>query len=198
MASPFHGRVGAIYIGQTSALECSAATITITDDAKLDFSATNDFSIEMWLNHCDDGVAGFLLSKYNTAGLTGDSVDSDFTTAGYTICCDATPRFVVADGTSDNTTSAIGSAFNNEQPVHIVATRDADSDISLFIDGVFADSTSDKTTGSLANAQNLIIADPTDSIDFGLLSLTIYNKCLNSTEVSDLYAGRSGALDNIV
>lgn len=177
-----NGYVGAFYLNKQWALGVSDATeyAFVSDDASLDFGATDDFSVEAWVrvNAADVNSDHEIVAKHDPTGTgTGwklASSGSDFT-------------FETGDGSTTVTTV---SAFGNETSdwTHLVGVRDADAGQILYQDG--EEESSDSTaTGNLSNSENLIFGEDISDVTQYVGLVRVYDRVITVSEVSDLYNG---------
>lgn len=148
------GKFGKAWNG-TGALWLSRA-----DDADFDFAAADDFSISMWVKS-DDAV-----NDSNNRYL----IDKESASAGYAIYFEANtgiPIFGIDDDTISfpEDSASAGSDFYDATWHHIVAIKTGTSRIDIYIDGILRGSDASlSATGSLANADSLIVGD-SDGVD---------------------------------
>jgi len=179
---PIAGYNGAFYASRRNCLQFDAAgeTLTVIDPAggELDFAATDNFSIELWVQVAAVGN-GLLLDKYDATDL------------GYKVEVAANVLvFTIGDGTF---TPAItgGTAVNDGLWHHVLCVRDVSLDVlALYLDGASdAVAVADTTTGTLATADNLVVG----STDTGNLrrvgQVRVYNTDLTAAQAVDLAIG---------
>lgn len=173
------GKYGKAFNG-TNAVWASRA-----DDADLDFSETDNFSISLW----------FKSDSANNPGATEYVVNKAASNeAGYAIYANTSGNLCF--GIDDDTTWTPDVASCTPTDVydatwhHLVAVRDILTDTNyLYIDGTLRDSDNDTTTATLANSQSFLVADR-DSTDNGdefagdVDELKVYRSALTVSQVA--------------
>jgi len=193
--SAFHGRTGAVYIGQPYCLELSNdASTTVADDSVFDFHNTN-YSIEVWFSSSSNPAAKTnIISKRNGAA---DTICSD---AGWEAIIRPDGKFhVVCDNQSGNsdTVSSTSSDICDGTLKHLVYTQDASTafgTVKIFVNGEFDNSDTQYTPD--INDSDIIIGG--SGGECFLHQLRIYNDDLSNAEISDLYKGRKAARNKCV
>lgn len=180
-------------IGQALTFDGVNDYVNVPSQSSIDFGASQDFTISVWVKTTQAGVAGqypMIVNKMEGFGgppqfgyeISLHSQDTDPTWA-MEICSSGSCSVVhseqdIADGTWH----------------HIVAMRSG-STVSLYQDGGFVRSTS-ASAGTLANVQPLNIGRETDGSQYyfngSTDELRIYNRALSIAEVKQLYMNGGG------
>ena len=187
------GHRGAFYSSRRMCLQLEAAdeTITVSDPAggELDFALTADFSIEMWVKIAvvDDGL---VLDKYSA------------TDYGYMIEVDGTGHFEFTIGDGTNTPSIVGgTAVNDNKWHHLLCVRDAsvNDKLYMYLDGASdAAGVADTTTGTLANAEDLVVGPTDTECHRDVIMFRIFDSAISAANAAKLYAGDWPQLDAYV
>ena len=176
-----NGHNGAFYSQKRNCLDYSGATTvcTVTDPAggELDFSATDDFSVEVWFKLGGDKE---LLRKRTGAD------------AGYLLEVSSNKLVFTIEDTGTNTVGITGgTSVNDSKWHHVVAVRDyaTNDKLYLYLDGASdATAVSDTTSATLATAANLLIGEATAQDAYIGLG-RIYADAVSAAEAASLYAG---------
>jgi len=183
----FHGRTGAVYLGQEDsvALVTNGQTLTIADNAAFDFGKTDSFTLELWATI--SATANYHLTKDRGNGGIGWDLE------------DIAGELSLATADKGNpTVSLIGLSYGDSLPHQFVFSRNiTTTKLYAYQDGAFIASSASFTTASdLSNTSDIIFQ--TDGGDWYMQQFRIYNKALTVTEVSDAFLGERVAADNIV
>lgn len=166
--------------------------ITVADNETLDFGASDDFSISLWLNTTST-ARQFLVSKYAGGGAAGYYFDISEPSTGLKGHLHAALYGTGGTGASPN--AATGNVSDGKWH-HVVYTKNSTADkVYLYVDGHLVNNTTDTTTGGHVNAQPLYIGDyVVGSIPFNgtIDEFAIYNRTLDPSEILDHY--KRGAL----
>ena len=186
--SAFHGKVGGIYTGQTTSIKMDALgdTITIPDNAALDFDSTTSFSIELWGKFGAISTSNYLIKGDPSAEAGWSLADSNASKINFTTYDKGTPSVLLA--------GVIGTT----KVAHAVFVRNVSTaKLYAYSDGAFSTSSATFTVSSdLTNASNLVFGGGAAS--WYLQQARIYNTALTAAQVSDLYLGQKVAGDNLV
>lgn len=168
----------------------SSDKVTFSDDADLDFSATNTFTITGWFRHPTIATnPDYMVVKHqaSTAGGYKVYMDSDGDIA-FGIDDDGTwgPEDVVGDDQSKN--------YDDNQWHFFAAVKDGTTGIYLYVDGILIDQdTSLIATGTLANAASFYLgidADGTANAWDGFLDeIKIIRQAKTALQVATDYLG---------
>ena len=171
-------------VGSCYSFDGSDDFIGVSNAETLNFSATQNFSIELWFKSIAGG--NYLLEKGNSGSTSGYSLFFSSTTLTFRIRgVDSTnqPSVTVANS------STVPMLDNNWH--HIVATRDNYTDtLYLYVDGVNRSFASDTSVGLVGRQADLIIgADTslTNNWDGLIDQVKIYNRTLTAQQVASLY-----------
>jgi len=132
--------------------------VKVTDNPRLDFGASDSFTISMWftLPYSTTNSRG-LISKYESTGADG----------GYQIRVDANGKVVVEisdDNTTfpkDSVTSSV--SYRDSKWHHVAAVKDGATSLKLYMDGVLEGTDSSiATAGALSNNDLLYMGDAND------------------------------------
>jgi len=163
--------------------------IEVPHDPSLNFSASDAFSIELWIK---------------TSAITSQTFVSKFTsgvgTPGYLLQMTSDGKIVwdIQDTGFSNVVGSENVADNTFH--HIVAVRDVQSDqLQIYVDGILDASATDTTTGTLSNTRNLYVGRRDASLGIvepfnGTIDeLRIYRRALTFDQIALLYAdGNAG------
>ncbi|MEZ6256051.1 MAG: DUF2341 domain-containing protein [Patescibacteria group bacterium] len=172
-----------------------------TDPSNIDFAAGESFTVQAWIKHPTISTsADTILAKYNAStGADG----------GYklTMESDGDIKFGIDDDdTSFPTVAATSTAatYDDNNWHFVTGVKNADTDISLYIDGVLITSTNiGSTTGPISNTDDLFVGIDGDGsgedwqgyID----EVKIYPYARTQAEINtDFVVGRSAAGDTAV
>ena len=157
--------------------------IEMADNANLDFDATTDFAVAVWLSPDACGTDGpFVLNKGTAAG-TFYQIRLRTTSCRILVSVDDGPD--VVNSTDD------GAALTNASWQHLVVNFDIDGNMTRYLNGV-STGTADalSTIGDLTNVNVLRVSLNTVSAwDGQMADLRIYRRLLRASEISELYAG---------
>ncbi|NUM36496.1 MAG: LamG domain-containing protein [Candidatus Brocadiae bacterium] len=162
--------------------------LRITNASQINFSRTQDFSVAFWVK--PDVVQPYTVNSDN------DMVEKWSGTSGYPFVV----RYINQKSSSNgrvsaaryNGTTSAGTSSNDTihdgQFHHILFTKTG-STLSLYIDGIFQNSTTDLTSGDTTNTSDLYIASRGGNINFfaGTIDdLRIYNHSISTLEMQEL------------
>ena len=172
--------------------------VKVIDNPKLDFAASNNFTISMWFTQPYSTIGSTaLISKYESIGSDG----------GYQIKI-GTDGKVVVEISDDNTTFPKDSvtssvSYRDSKWHHVAAVKNGTTSLLLYVDGVLegTDSTI-ATTGSLANNDLLYIGDANDGTTGNWLGhideTKIYRYARSAQEIeNELYGTNPGGATSL-
>lgn len=162
--------------------------LTTTDPSDFDFAASNDFTLTTWAKTSGDASSMFLISKV------------DGTNGGYKLYQDSSGNYCFdidddSSWTPDDSTCTSGTDYGDDEWHHISAIKNGTNSISIYIDGVYANSdTSIATTGTLVNSSDFYIGidsdESTGNFTGQLDDTKIYNYARSPGQiVEDMNAG---------
>ncbi|TAL50590.1 MAG: DUF2341 domain-containing protein, partial [Methylovulum sp.] len=164
--------------------------VSKSDDAKLDFVAADNFSIQAWVRRNGASSANnFILSKAQT-GYTGYKLYQD---ASGDYCFD------VSDGTNTDTACTSAVDFDDDKWHHVSGVKTGTTKIELFVDGKLRASDSTiAATGTLANTGTFYTGVDLDGISnewFGFIDeVKVYNYARSAAQVQLDYNSKAAAL----
>jgi hypothetical protein len=176
------GHNGAFYSQKRSCHDQSnnGADCVISDPSggELDFSDTDDFSIEIWFNAA--GAKELIRKRTGTA-------------AGYLLEVDGSGnlKFTIEDTSANEVSITGGSTVNDSKWYHVIAVRDHSSNdkLYLYLDGSSdATAVTDTTTATLATASNLTIGEQS-ATDAYIGAVRIYAVAISASQASSLAGG---------
>ena len=143
----------------------------------------NDFTVSVWVkpeSTQEEAQVGIIIGGYYSSPYYGIRYQN------------SRARFLIYDGTQNPNIPS--NLINDGAWHHIVGVRDVGADtLSLYEDGVQISSIEDTTTGSIEFTNSFHIGRDRDSWFNGTIDeVIIYNKVLNSSEVSELYNSGAG------
>ncbi len=150
----------------------------VTDHSGLDFGGAKDFTIMAAVRY---SVAGA-----GTDYIVAKKVDNT-TGAGYHVLHDASQSvFKLGDGAFNP--QVIGTRGPDDTLEIVVGVRDAGADeISAYVDGEFAATSTDTTTATLANAMDLIIGatshGPGQFFEGQIIAIVLWRRILTPAEI---------------
>lgn len=161
--------------------------VEVSDNNNLDFSDSQDFTIEAWINRESFTTDDTIIAKKN------DQISD----AGYILYIDDVNddvNFVVSDGIDSFLVNG-RTQITTTGWYHIVAVFDDDlaSGTTIYVNGVQDEESESGTlanVNSLANALNLRIAEESDAgepFDGKIDNVKIYNYAVTSSQVKKLY-----------
>ena len=165
----------------SSSLDLSDSFLSASDPSDLDFTATDNFTLETWAKTSGGSSNMYLIDK------------KDATNGGYKLYQDSSGNycFDIDDDSTwspDDSVCTSGIDYGDDEWHHITAIKNGTSSISLYIDGVYANSDSSiATTGTLVNTGDFRVGVSwIGSLD----DIKIYNYTRNSKQITeDLNAG---------
>jgi len=172
--------------------------VKVTDNPKLDFAASDNFTISMWFTQPYSTTGNkALISKYESVGSDG----------GYQIKIDTNGKVVVEisdDNTTfpkDSVTSSV--SYRDSKWHHVAAVKNGTTSLLLYVDGVLegTDSTI-ATAGSLANNDLLYVGDANDGTTTNWLGhideTKIYRYARSAQEIeNELYGTSPGGATSL-
>lgn len=174
--------------GSGIAFAASNQHVTIADDSDLDFAASESFSIETWFKHDTATATQTIAAKLESTGTDGGyklkmEADGDIT-------CETDDDD--ADTTIDDTATTTAATYDDNAWHHVVCVYDVtNTDLIIYIDGVYTASDTSTTTNSLANDDAFFygIEAATGSEDWvgSLDNLHIYRYARSQSQVSYSY-----------
>jgi len=175
------GYNGAFYSQKRSALDYSGATTvcTITDPSggELDFSATSDFSLEVWFKSGGDKE---LIRKRTGAG------------AGYLLEISSDKLVFTIEDTGTNEVDITGgTSVNDSKWHHVIAVRDyaTNDKLYLYLDGSSdATAVTDSSSATLATSANLLIGEASAQ-DAYIGLARVYSAAISAGQASTIYGG---------
>lgn len=151
----------------------------------LDFGASQDFSIAMWVKKS--------VSASAYANILSNQVSVFGTHPGFALTTDQyADRWVATLSDGTHTAQVTGGLIADQQWHHLVATFDRDGLLSLYQDGAFVANTSLASVTNVTTGQPLSIGDYTASGNAfagSLDDLRIYNRLLSANDLSILSGG---------
>lgn len=168
----------------------SGDKVTFSDDADLDFSATNTFTVSGWFRHPKISTnPDYLVTKHQSSVAGGYKIymdtDGDIS---FGIDDDGTwgPEDVIGDDQGKN--------YDDNRWHHFTAVKDGTAGIYLYVDGVLIDQdTSLAASGSLANAASFYIGIDADgssnSWDGFIDEVKVVRQVKSAAEVKAEYLG---------
>lgn len=185
------GKFGQAYQGASDA----RATRTDDADGRLDFIATNNFTLSTWFKRSTISADEYLLSKISSNGAYGYDLYMD--SSGDIV-------FGITDQTgaapNEETIGNLGRDYDDNVWHHAVAVKTGTSSIRLYVDGVeIASDTSLAETGSLANdgifrVGDLNSTDGTDEFLGSIDEIQIFRSPLTLEQIKVLYNQGSSAV----
>ncbi|MBI5133757.1 MAG: LamG domain-containing protein, partial [Thaumarchaeota archaeon] len=169
--------------------------INVSQNASLNFSSTDSFSISAWFKTPYIRTGTNLLSKGNPDSAPGYELETDSSTDAL--------DFTIRGGSNAATASIANSSatpiFDNNWH-QVFAVRDVGSDqIFIYIDGIFKSSAADTTTGDIGSDEDLIIGASNSlsgnwngSID----EVRMYNRSLSAEEILAIYTAENNGFGN--
>lgn len=169
-------------LGQAMSFDGSASFVNLGNISTANF-ASNDFSVSIWFKTSISSGVKYLIGKRNAC----------FHESFWNISVDANSGGVLTaeidnNNVNYNVVNSIG-AVNNGQWHHAVITRSG-TVMTVHVDGIFSNSGSTAGITNVSNASNLNFGTGPCSGGFFFGSIDevrIYNRALNSDEVSRLY-----------
>ncbi|MBX7165519.1 MAG: LamG domain-containing protein [Pirellulales bacterium] len=121
--------------------------LSAADDNRLDFGATDSFTVELFFQTTTTAERGLMQKQQGFSGTQLYQIFMDHGNVYFDIRDNSTSHLT-------RTTSPLD--YNDGQWHHVAGVRDVAADeIRLYVDGQFVDSATDITTGSLANSGTL-------------------------------------------
>lgn len=178
-APPFN-QFSTIFDGVDEQIDCG-------NDSSLDFDRLDPFSISLWLKTNSGSSTRILVSK------SGSSSSSP----GYEIQLKASNKFLceLVSGTSNLIQVQSNTTFTDGLWHHFVLTYDGSSTasgVTFYVDGssIAVTINDDSLTGSILNIRSFkmaVIGTASRFYDGNLEEISVWNKELNSSEVSEIY-----------
>jgi len=157
--------------------------IDVPSHTDIDFDTDENFTISFWFKTADTG-AEEMIEKQDVTG--GAAIFMQIR------CPDAAGRLrVQLDDGSDPQTVFYSTAngLNDDKWHHAVLTREYHINATLYIDGIYDNSSGTDPSDSLAHSGNLKIGKSLDTRDFEgeIDEVAIWNRSLSTLEIADLY-----------
>lgn len=190
-----HGKIiGASWttgkFGKALSFNASARNYVNMSDV-LDFGASDDFSLEVWIKiPYQPSPSRLLISKWDR------SAHYFLVVSGLGI------RFQIKGVDSTNVAATDFYTIEADTWVHLVGVRDAGNKIYLFVNGVLKGEVNDTTAGTLENDGDLVIGthsdvDKIDRYSTGIIDeVRIYNRALSSSEIKQHYLSTMSTCTN--
>lgn len=136
----------------------SSDKLSLTDSDKLDFTASDNFTVEAWIKHTGAIATNpdYILTK------------ADGTNGGYKVYMDSSGNlcFGIDDDSSftpDDSACSSGTRYDDNKWHHIAGVKAGTSAIRIYVDGLKAgEDTSIAATGTLANSGSLYVGIDSD------------------------------------
>ncbi len=164
--------------------------VSLADNAKLDFAASDSFSVSAWVKRSGSSSAiNYILSK------------ADTTNGGYKLWMDASGDLCFgvdddASWTPDDSACTSAVEFDDNQWHLVTGVKSATTSITLFVDGnQRAQDAAIAATGTLANTNAFYVGvdrDGTTNEWLGFIDeVKIYNQALSAAQITANYNSRS-------
>ena len=157
--------------------------VTRSDDADLDYTGTDSFTMEVWFKHPTTSVTETLLAKYETVGSDG----------GYKILMESDGD--ITCGIDNNNTSfpsdsatSTAATYDDDSWHQAVCVKNGSTSLTLYIDGIQIAQDAAITSSTIANNDAFFLGidgdgssnDYTGSLD----NLVIYNYVRSQAQIS--------------
>jgi len=162
--------------------------LSAANPAKLSYAADQDFSISAWVTVTPSFTLGIVCGKI--AAATGQGYGIYVEQVGQ----DYVPVVVINGPVNKVSFPAAGKNLNDGQWHHLVATFDRDSDVKLYVDGVWvAGGTIDQTANVDFNTEDFYVGGNGVENFVGLVDEVItFNRLLTWIDVETLYNDQYG------
>jgi len=162
--------------------------INTSNNEILNFGASTDFTLEVWINTVSTGTMRVIAKLFNTGEPS----------PGYLLFISSgTARLSIDDGPTVATQIESTSPINDGAWHHVAGTFDRDGNAHIYIDGVLEDSEDISSFGDISNNHSLLIGRESASAgtfpyNGSLDEVRIYKRALTAEEIRTHYLRGSG------